>query len=166
MNADEVLLRLKAFALDMRVLVAVPTATGNRLLPIVAVHHHGLDPDAIDHERGGVEIFTTPWDDPPQPPYATVMIQEIISRIAQHREDTHVRIGVPVPHHEGGAHHRILHVDLVGFGSEPSTDGKLSIELVTEHWDALAQIIRMDAAPEATVDGDVPPAAETNPPSV
>src|SRR5438309_1348753 len=145
MNADEVLLRLRAFAPNTPAMVAVPTNEGNRLLPIISVHHHGMDPDEIDHDRGGVEMFTPRWDDPPQPPFATATVNEVISRLEKHHEDAHVRIGVPLPDHPGGAHHRILHVELVGFGKEPADEsGRLPIELVTETWESLAQIIRMD----------------------
>jgi hypothetical protein len=146
MNAVEVLLRLRAFGPNTPVLVSVPTSAGNRLLPVLSVHHHGLDPDEIDEERGGVELFTPAWGEGGGPPFSSNSVHEIVSRLERYREETHVRIAVPVRDHPGGAHHRILHIDLVGFGGSAGTEGVLPIELVTENWESLAQIIRMDEA--------------------
>src|SRR5712664_894787 len=97
MNADQMLMRLRSFSSDTPLLVAVPLgpndAGSHRLLPIDAVHHHGLAPEEIDHERA-LEIFTTPWEAEPLMAM-TATIGEVCSRLDQHHEDAHVRVGVP-----------------------------------------------------------------------
>ena len=151
MNRDEVELRLKAFAPETLLQVSVPSTTGeNRRLPILRLGHHGAAPDVVSEEpHVGLELFTPAWsqtDEMMQLQAAgarPVTIGEVLARLARHHDQTHIRIAVPL---EGPPpHHRILHIDTIGFAQNAkAVDGRLPIELITELWDSLATIIRMD----------------------
>jgi|SRR5215469_13637099 len=135
MNASEMLPRLRAFAPDSPLEVAVPVAGGgSRVLPIVAIHHSGYDPSVVDHDRGGLEMFTPAWDAPAPHPTG-IGIGEIVARLEQHKDDAHVRVAVPI---DGVHPYRALYPKTVGFAVEAKvTGGKLPVQIITEPWEGL-----------------------------
>ena len=145
MNADEILMRLKMFSPDMSVRVAVPVSGGNnKVLSILAVHHHGLDKDVVDHDRGGVEIFTSAWETVSDSS-ETVTVKDIVARLEKHHDDAHVRVGVPWdpdPTIRDRDHHGILMIETVGFAKAALVGDRVPIELITEPWDSLSMIVR------------------------
>lgn len=152
MNANEVVMRLKAFEPSTPVWIAVPAGQGgggpNKLLPIVRMGHHGLLEDHVsDHPQAGLELFTPPWNASASPPGRVVTTSEIIERINMHHDETNIRIAVPMTDY-----HRILHIETVGFGKEATPDGDvLPVELITEGWESLAPIIRHDTVDMAAL---------------
>jgi hypothetical protein len=140
MNAAEILIRLKAFAPDTPVSVAVPLGPGggdgHKLLPILDVYHHGLAPGIVELERGGVEIFTSGWDEPANVASATV--KDLIHKLSAHPDEAHVRVAIG-----NGDHHRVMTVDTVGFaaGAVP-INGRLPLQLFVEPWDSLTMVVR------------------------
>lgn len=120
---------LSNFKPDGTVTVAIPTMSGNHeVRPISLI---GLHPD-----ESVVEIEVDPWDGPGDVPRVgrAMQVQELASKLSEHRDEIGVRIVVPFKDHEHWTR-RMLDISEVGF-TVGSGRGS-GIRLVTENWDTV-----------------------------